>query len=226
MRLILPFLIVSIISAETLKIKFTPGDHWHHSFKMGFFTVNTTPQFAIWLEDSSGQFLTTLSVTQKSAESNFTGARKSSRPSALPVWAHARGVKGSHGNFMPSRQTSLTDAVTSASPKDESTVNCDIPDSLVGKHMVLNVEINNSMDFNEFYRKDLPESSAGYNGKVNGQPSLIYRGIISPRKSFPDTLQLVGHGHAAGNDGKVYTDLSRITTASKIVKSIVVTELK
>lgn len=226
MRLIPLLLIVSALSAETLKVKFIPGSHWYHSFKMGFFTSHTTPQFAIWLEDSSGSFLTTLAVTKKSAESNFVSSRKSSRPSALPVWAHTRGVKAEHGNYMPSRQSPLTDAVTSASPESESTITCAIPDSLAGRNMRLFVELNGSMDFNDYYKKDLPQSDPAYNAKVNGQPSLVFKGIIDAQMKFPDTLKIFGHGHPAGNNGDISTDLSKITTALEIAKAIVVTEFK
>lgn len=219
------FLLAGVVSAETMSVKIIPGDHWHHSFKMSFLTINTTPQFAIWLEDSCGRFLTTLSVTQASAKSSFKGAKKTSRPSSLPVWAHARGVKGEHGNFMPSRNKPVADAVTSASQKNESTVECLLPDSLSGRTMRLKVEINNSMDFNDYYSKDIPESNPGYNADVNGQPSLIYETDIFPQMIFPDTLKLTGHGHPAGNDGTINNDLSQITTASHIVKTITITAI-
>lgn len=215
-------LLTAAVSAGTLTISLTPGNHWNHSFKMGLFTIHTTPQYAIWLSDSSGSYLETVAVTEKSAASKFSGAKKRSRPEALPVWAHARGVKNSHGTYMPTRKTALPDAVTAASAQEELSIKYEIPDSLSGKKLKLFLEVNGSMDFNEFYNEKAEESDPGFNNAVNGQPSLIYE--ISLEENMNTTpLTLTGHGEAAGRDGVIRSDLSQITTAKELLHSATVT---
>lgn len=226
MRISILLLLACSVSAVNLQIILEPGPDWHHSFKTGLLTIHTTPQYAVWLTDSSGKYIATLSVSRKSAQSKFTGARKNSRPSALPVWAHTRGIKGDHNNFMPSEKNPLTDAVTSASLKNETKLICDVPDSLYGHDLRLRVEINNSMDFNEYFTKDAQVDNPGFNDKVNGQPSLVYEGILRSDKKYPDTLFLIGHGEPAGRNGTIYNDLSKITTASHIVKKIIIMNYK
>ncbi len=166
--------IITLITAKPINVKITPGDHWNHSFKMGLFTVNTTPQFAIWFSDTTGKYLATLMVTEKSATSAYKGARDS-RPSSLPIWSHARGVLSDKGNYMPSRREPLPDAVTSASPTADTVIQCVIPDSLLEQNLVLFVEVNGSMDFNEYYSENASEDHPGYNNAVNGQPSILYQ---------------------------------------------------
>ncbi len=210
---------VAITSAQNININVTPGEHWNHSFKMGLMTVHTTPQLAMWLADSSGVYLTTLKVTQKSAESRYKGARDS-RPSSLPIWSFARGEMSERGNYMPSRKMPLSDVITSASPTADTTVQCQIPDSLVDQTLRIYVEVNSSMDYNEFYTDTEDETHPGFNGAVNGQPSILLEALYVPSESFEVEFTTIAHGEPAGRSGEMFTDLSNVTSALQLVSKI------
>ncbi len=219
------FLLAVTVQSQNISLKVTPGENWENSFKAGLFTINTTPQFAIWLADTSGNYLATLQVTEKGAIGKYSGPRNTTRPSSLPVWSWARGIKNEIGSYMPSKKSSLVDAETCASPKSEATITCSIPDSLVGKTTVIMVEVNNSMDFNSFYQKEMEEDAPGFNNGVNGQPSIVYKAVLSSQTTFPLTLQIAGHGEPAGRSGEIFINTENITTGLKLVSSLVVSEV-
>src|SRR4030042_1239112 len=80
-------------------------------------------QMAIWLSDEKNTFVDTIYVTQKVAQKGL-GNRSGElddkwggpRLSVLPVWAHHRGVDYGGGNYYPTKEKPLVDAVTSATP--------------------------------------------------------------------------------------------------------------
>ena len=219
--LILLIIIQGLISKE-LKLHIYPGGEWNHSFKMGLMTIHTTPQFAVWLEDSSGNYLATLNVTLRSAKSKYRGA-KESRPSALPIWAHKRAVLSEYNNFMPSKNLQLPDAITSASPLSDTTLLIYIPDSLIENVEILYFEINQSMDFNEYYSEGALPNTPNFSNSVNGQPSLLYKCVIYNNMSH-QSMSLQGCGDPTGGTGNLNTELSNITTALSIIDSLVVEE--
>ncbi len=206
---------------HNLTITLNEGDYYHNSFKaMGLFTIKTTPQMAFWLEDLNGNFLQTLYISKKSGTSSFTGAKKRSRPSSLPIWSHKKGVKNRYGHYMPTQQNQLSDAVTGATPQKGFKKTFAISHKLQYR---LYVEINSSMDFNDTYKRKAVKESPYYNNKVGGQPSLLYETVITPNNYTTIPLLIAGHGEAAGKDGKVYKTLETITTAKKIISSITAT---
>ncbi len=211
-------LITTISVAQNFDIAITPGKEWHHSFKMGLFTIKSTPQYAIWLVDSSGNHLETISVTKKSAKSLFSGAGKKSRPEALPVWSFARGKKSSTGNYMPSKKEPLVDGVTSASPKSEMVLSYSLPVIYKDQSVSIRVEINNSMDFNDFYTKQ-KKNKEGSNNSVNGQPSLIYEAKVPPSDSLI-TFSLLGVSEPTGKSGAINKVVDHITSAHNILSEI------
>ena len=83
--------------------------------------------------------------------------------------------------------------------------------------MVL-LEINQPWDWNEYWTNDKFPNDDEY--KTSCQPSLIYKTNL--KKDIPEfaELQLIGHGHYNGSDGKVYETLETITTAKEITNSI------
>lgn len=192
------------------------GEKYNDSFKIFGKTIHTTPQIAVWLEDSSGRLVKTLKVTRKAAKGKYAGHR-GGRVESLPVWAFARG-KGKEG-IVPDRKSQLPDVITGASKKNSFLWEITFEEQYQNSGYVLWVEVNNSMDFNHYYQKELAEDSPYYNIGVNGQPSLIYKGSGSTETI---RVQLVGYGDPAGRNGMIRPIDSTITTALSIIKEITV----
>ncbi|MCU0849331.1 MAG: hypothetical protein MUD12_15725 [Spirochaetes bacterium] len=177
-----------------------------------FFAKTIYPQIAVWIRDGSGS-VKTVFVTEKGARDKWFGA--STRPDAMPVWyAAARDEK-------KAVMESGIDAVTGATPSGET---CEIlwqaPEGFRGKAVELYIEANISFDYNDFYKKGLPENDPAFNG-VNGQPSVVWLSRITlggGEKEY--TPKIAGHGHPMGKDGKVYADMSKITTARTLFSYI------
>ena len=87
------------------------------------------------------------------------------------------------------------------------------------------LEVNQSYDWNEFYTKNKFPNDSIYSGSGQvGQPSLIYEEIIEINNLDLNKykfMNLVGHGHHSGNNGKLYTDLSKISTAKEIIDRLI-----
>ena len=212
---------------EPLQLRLTAvaGEHFtSEPIDLDFFgiTFRTIPQFAIWLEDEQGNYLTTLYLTAKAADSSyqslpFTGAPDVvRRPEALPVWSHKRGKQTEDGLYMPSPQNPVEDAITSATPVGHYQVN-----SLVKAaegDVILKMEINRSFDFNEFWhREKFPEDPIYSGTGSSGQPSLVYQAKLSTSTCGPRLLEIVGRGHHSGQTGEIYGDLEGFTTALQLV---------
>ena len=176
-------------------------------------------QIAIWLTDDQGKFIDTIYVTRKIAQKGLGNRGGSlddrlggSRLSTLPVWAFSRGNDYGNGNFYPSKDHPLPDAITSATPKAGEFVWHWKPKIVLnhGRYFYY-VEINKSFDKNDhndysWYR---------------GQPSVVWRGsILVGDKKNESEAEIIGHGHIAGENGKVYTDLSSLTTALTLVEKV------
>lgn len=217
-------------SGKTFEVTFRKGAHWNHKLKiinwLPFITINNVPQIAVWVEKSDGTFIETLYVTKKSATASWLKAPSDSdeeieRESALPYWSHRRNVKNGSGGFMPTKNTPLPDTVTSASPKSNFILRSH-PESTAESYRLF-VEINNSCDFNAYYRNDCETSDPAYSGGLwgSGQPALVYSTEVTSDNSNKELrLQLIGHSSPDGSTGSLYTDLSQVTTALEIIESI------
>lgn len=197
-------------------IKFEIGSTYNDSFKIMGKTIHTTPQIAAWIESSKGEFVKTLMVTRKSSKGKYAGHR-GGREESLPVWSFARNVIDKKGRTAPTKKTALPDAVTGASKKSDFDWQVEIEDHYYSGGYRLCIEVNNSMDFNDYYREDLPKEDPFYNNKVNGQPSLVFKGDLGDNET---ECTLVGYGDAAGNNGEIHAVDSTLTTALDIIKSI------
>jgi hypothetical protein len=218
------------------------GKQWRHSYRVMLVAkVVTEPQMAFWLEDTAGNFVATIFVTHRSATDDWRASlgqdkSKLQRPSALPVWRRKHREGGVHP---PSTCTDCharrraedkstdgigsLDAITGATPPSGFTRDWPIPEGLKPGVYVLKAEINQSRDFTDVYRANLPESDPNYSGGKagSGQPSLVWQGTIDLGGGAAlSTLKPLGHGHPAGANGEVSTDLSTLTTALDIVESI------
>lgn len=187
------------------------------------------PMMAAWIEDMEGNFLQTIYVNESVARGYFKYAVKNGgqwepgeavRPASLPVWAHSRGIKSGEGHYMPTRENPVPDAMTAATPQADFAVYSRAKEKLKGKVRVL-FEINQSWDWNDFWTNNKYPGDQDY--KTSSQPSVVYSAVIDiddPRKEYE--LQPIGHGHYSGKDGKIYTDLSTLTSALQIVDRVTV----
>jgi hypothetical protein len=212
-----------------ITVDFVKGKHFWH------------PQLAVWLEDSTGNYLQTLVVTTSTAQGlfysgrsaenfrEFDGAKNSEgtptrRVDALPVWSHKRGVKQEDGFYSPSPDQPLPDGITMATPVGNFFLKARGDAANLAAFRVV-VEINVAFDENEFYSEyDFANDSLYHGGTgLLGQPSIVYSALV---RKTDDTnyyvLTKMGRGHHSGGDGNIETDLNTLTTAHAIVERVVV----
>lgn len=193
------------------------------------------PLFAIWAEDSIGNYIETLYISRVISSSTFDYGKKVDdnwesavirRPEALPFWSHKRGIQASDGLFIPLNRAPDLDAVSGATPTSNFIIKSRSSFNSHNNYRIL-VEINQSYDWNEYYTKDKFPDDKIYSGSGQvGQPSLVYATEIRNTKLKSTThkvMNLIGHGHHSGKDGKLYKDVSQITTAKNIAERIILT---
>ncbi|MDW3209857.1 MAG: hypothetical protein R8N23_08315 [Reichenbachiella sp.] len=190
------------------------------------------PLFAIWLEDSAGNYIETLYISRVIASGVFDYGIKEGdvwkpsvkrRPEALPFWSHKRNILAEDGYYVPLTPAADLDGVSGATPTNNFIIQTK-SESRVNQYRIL-MEVNQSYDWNEFYSEDKFPDDEIYSGSGQvGQPSMIYSSDLldSDRSERYELLHLIGHGHHSGRDGKLYTDMSRITTAKEIVDLVLV----
>ena len=171
----------------TVSIVLTTGDEWVHTWVWKGVRLSARPQMAFWLADESGALVDTLYVTRRTGRQSwlggdFTGESREEmrRPSALPVWGHARGVVAEDGVFLPTRDEPLPDAETGATPRGGFSRTFELPLALPPGTYHVYAEINQSLDYDETWAADLPEDDPHYSGGDygSGQPSVVWRATI------------------------------------------------
>ena len=202
------------------EIRIEAGEHWLHDFPLflGLSKANP-PQFAVWVEDTSGNYLSTLFATYKIATEGWQANKGNRRKESLPHWCFQRGVTYSDGLYLPTKENPLPDGITGATPKADKTLL--LSPSLLEPPFVIKAEFNHSVDFNSLYPKNAQPGEINYSGGEmgSGQPAVVYSVIVLP-DTEEATLTLVGHSSPDGSDGLVYSDLESLTTARSIVGSI------
>jgi hypothetical protein len=176
-------------------------------------------QLAIWVTDSKGVFVDTVYVTRYVAKKGLgnrggklDGKLGGSRLSSLPVWAYGRGFDYGGGNFYPSKDRPLPDAITSATPKKGEFVWTWRPQKGLepGKYFYY-VEVNKSFDKNENHKYSW----------YRGQPSVVWQGVLQVGQEVSQgSAVIVGHGDVAGADGEIHPDVSTLTTALRLIESV------
>lgn len=211
--------------SNDLKISIEQGENWLHDFPL-FLGINkkNPPQIAIWMEDTEGNYLSTIYVTHKIATQSWQAAGKNRRKEALPHWCYSRNVKYEDGLYLPTKKSPFTDGLTGATPQSGFDVKLH-PNSGHGQFRI-KIEINHSTDFNDYYPKSAVEGDDNYSGgeKGSGQPAVIYTAdvdLASGEKTF--VAKLTGHSSADGSNGLIDPDTSSLTTALQIVKQITIT---
>ena len=182
-----------------MELSIEPGEHWNGKMKILLFSVSTTPQMAAWIEDNQGDYISTITVTNKGAQKKWMGAPQGGRPEALPVWYHK----------IPNN-TAQIDSVSAATPKGAVAIQIDRDPLINGREYTVYLEINLSFDYNDTW----PES----NNDVNGQPSLLYRADFIAGTSERIKLEPIGRGSADGSDGYIVNSLGGMTTTLTIIQ--------
>ncbi|MFO8055630.1 MAG: hypothetical protein R6U19_10785 [Bacteroidales bacterium] len=201
-----------------LEIRFVKGPEHHH------------PLMAFWLEDMQGTFIQTLFVAQSIGKGVFQHGKAEKgqwmpgeiqRPASLPVWGHKRGKKNQYGNYLPSPKNPVADTYTGATPQGSFILRLK-PEDPIKEPVKLRMEINQAFDWNEHWTNNTFPGNEEY--MSSAQPALIYEAVIHPdKKNEPVALKPVGHAHYSGKNGEIYEDLSTITTALEITRSVSVT---
>lgn len=202
-----------------IEIEFIKGDAFNH------------PSFAIWTEDLEGDYIETLYVTEYVAKGKFgygeiePGRWKNEpgearRPATLPYWAHKRNIQAPDGLYIPSPETPVPDGITTATPKDNFLLETATSYSRNAKFRIL-MEINQAWDSNEFWTNNKYPDDSDYFGSL--QPALVYAVIVDPINPEEEYhLNPIGHSHPTGENGKLFTDLTTLTTAKEIAHKIIV----
>lgn len=199
-----------IESESIIQISFITGKHFNH------------PTFVIWKEDMNGNLKRTLFVTKAYASGIFghemrgdtmwlnkSGA--SVQPAALPYWTYKKGEI--NGNLIPTSQNPYTDATTGATPERNFLYTAN---NEKGNYRIL-LEVNQTWDWNKFWTNNKYPENFAY--KHSAQPSIIYAVTINQTDSV-FFMNPIGHGNPKGENGKLYTDISTLTTATEIFESI------
>ena len=160
------------------------------------------PQFAIWVENSSGEYILTEFITKFSANKNWNKDLPKERPEALPVWNH---------KIPNTILKNEIDAVSSATPNETFAI--EINDSLTnGEEYNIYLEVNQSYDYNDTWTKS--------NSGVNGQPSIIYHTEFIVGQNEIINLLPIGCGSVDGSNGDIDNNLDYFTTANKIIEKV------
>ena len=220
-----------------VELNIRAGEHFMHKLKiMPFIQVKNHPQMVAWCETLEGDFISTLFITERIATQSWRSAPGDSQPKeeirrkeSLPVWSHRHGDVYADDLHLPTREESMPDAVTSATPKSGFRIETRLPEEM--ESIMIYFEVNNSADFNETYTKEAEPGSPAYSGGPwgSGQPALVYGTEVDLRKlqsGTPISLELLGHSSPDGSSGEIIGDLEGVTTAKEILSGIDVYAVK
>ena len=211
-----PYTIGAAKTGTSLMLKFEKGKQHNH------------PLFAVWLADRNGKFIETLYVSESIGKGVFPRVDRKKgawmagaiqRPAALPYWAHQRNRLNEFGSFNPTPAHPELDGNTGATPQSSFILNLKSSKELSGNYIVY-VELNQSWDWNEFWYNDRFPGNKEY--MTSSQPALVYSVLIDTRQKQGYPMKPVGHSSYDGSNGNLTTDLSTLTTALRIAKSLTV----
>jgi hypothetical protein len=213
---------------DTIRIEGTGGGlAMQISFVRG--VKHNHPTFAIWMEDMEQHYLRSLFVTKSIGTGIFghgpigqevwdskPGVQQ--RPAALPYWLHKRS-QALNVPLLPDPEHPVLDGYTGATPQGDFVIKA--VGQSVSRKFRLVMEVNQPWDWNEYWTNGLYDD-ADY--RTSCQPSLVYAVVIDLDKPEAEYyLNPIGHGHHAGKDGALYTDLRTMTTALNIIDHVCVT---
>lgn len=202
------------------------------SFEIEFLEgkMHNNPSFVFWLEDIDGNYIQTLFVTKYIATGTYAhgqlmpGKWKNTegavdRPATLPYWLHKRNVTNEKGGLLPTPEHPIPDAYTSATPKSNFILNTKSDNQLPKKFRLL-MEINQPWDSNAYWNNAKFPNNWDYHTSL--QPALVYATVMDTEKDNEYFLNPIGHSHWTGENGKLFTDITSITSAKEITKQVIV----
>ncbi len=207
--------LIKIGNASNFKIELTPGTAFNH------------PTFVIWMEDMDENYIKTIFITKSYASGIFghkmvgdsiwlNESGESIQPAALPYWTHKKGLINGK-SLVPDPKNPFIDAYSGATPQGRFVFSDSI--SHQTKYRIL-LEVNQTCDWNDYWTNNKYPASNAY--KHSAQPSLIYAATINANDTVY-YMNPIGHGSPAGEDGKLYTNLSTLTSGLSIFSSIKIT---
>jgi hypothetical protein len=221
------FLLISSCRTEKLefkkgelKIEVEVGKNWLHEYPLFWnFHIDNPPQFAIWIEDILGNYLSTVFVTYKIATESWLDNDGNRRVEALPHWCHKRAVVYKDGLLLPTKENPVVDALTGATPQEDKEFKLNLKN--LKYPLIIKAEFNHSVDFNSYFPKSAKLSDNNYSGgkEGSGQPAVVYQTILKG-DIHKLSLNMIGYSSPDGKDGDLRKDFDKLTSAKEIVKSI------
>lgn len=186
------------------------------------------PTYVIWQEDMEGNYIKTLFVTKSYASGIFENKMiddsiwfkeegSSPQPAALPYWTYKKGlIAGQY--LLPSPEHPFVDAYSGATPQNDFKFITSSQNNKTQYKILL--EVNQAWDWNKYWTNVKFENNNSYNHSA--QPSLIYSVTINHEDTIY-YLNAIGHGDPKGESGKLFTNLSTLTTPKEIFKTLQIT---
>jgi hypothetical protein len=173
------------------------------------------PQFAIWLEDSEKNTVTTVFVTHRTGTGGFDG--KVECPVSLPIWIGVFRTETGRDDF-PRPWNPFYDGVTGATPKvEEFEVFVDVKKGVTWFYYI---EMNVAGDYNEHFPSVSSDKHPDNHG--NGQPSIVFKGNINSIIGEVSIPELVGRSEQYYFTTEINPELRGIDLAKKVFSKIIV----
>ena len=201
-----------------LEINILKGESFNH------------PMFVIWEESPDGTYQRTLFITQSYASGIYNyqmigdsiwknESGSSYQPAALPYWTFKKGPLANQ-KYVPTPDHPFTDAYTGETPKGDFMFNTGLASGSAERRILL--EVNQAWDWNSYWTNNKFPDNPAY--KHSAQPSLVYAVTITENDTLLH-LKPIGHGDPKGESGELLKDISTLTTAKEIFRSVTL-ELK
>ena len=183
------------------------------------------PSFVIWLEDTEGKYMKTIFITQSYASGIFghaalTDSTWDNKPgesiqlAALPYWTFKKGLINNKV-LVPTKEHPFLDAYSGETPKSNFRFDSNLK-SEKDTFRIL-IEVNQPWDWNNFWTNNKYPESKSY--KHSAQPSIIY--AVTINKTIKEYyLNPIGHGDPKGESGELFTNLTTLSSAKEIFKSV------
>jgi hypothetical protein len=204
-----------------LAISIERGSAWINPVKMGFMNIKITPQIALWVQDTAGAFVENIFVTRCFGKQQWRMMKfpkdSCGRDMCMPYWLNKMRASGAKA---PTRNASLPDAVTGATPPGSFTVTTKLKTAIRVFDVCL--ELNKSFDLNDQYTKKSKPNP------YNGQPAVVYKARVNLDDTAATASDFVyaGHSGSEGKDAALYEKKDGISTALDMVKQAKVTLVK
>lgn len=202
-------------SGDKMTIILKNGDAFNH------------PTYVIWKEDMNGNYIETIFITESYASGIFGHQMlgdsvwldqkgSSYQPAALPYWTFKKGPIDEK-YMVPTPEHPFVDAYAGATPSGDFQFMTTTDDQLDQYRLLL--EVNQAWDWDKYWTNDKYPDSDAY--KHSAQPSVIYAVRINLQDSL-FYLNPIGHGDPTGVTGKLFTDISTLSTAKQIFQTVTI----